>query len=69
MTQPVPRAPLVTPAPSAQAPEAAPAAAVGRAMSRLAGLAGRPLAEHVDAFEHVHAALADALAAGAPDQG
>jgi hypothetical protein len=35
---------------------------VSRALARLDGLDGRPLAEHVDAFEQVHAALGDALA-------
>lgn len=35
---------------------------VARAMEGLDGLADRPLAEHVDAFERVHAALGDALA-------
>ena len=37
---------------------------VARAMAALDGLADRPLAEHVEAFEQVHAALGDALAAG-----
>lgn len=41
---------------------------VRSAMAALDGLAGRPLAEHVDAFERVHHALGDALAgpSGAP---
>lgn len=39
------------------------AAAVEHAMAGLAGLAGRPPAEHVAVFERVHAALGDALAA------
>ena len=30
----------------------------------LGGLAERPLGEHVEAYERVHAALSDALAAG-----
>jgi len=33
-------------------------------MSGLHGLDERPLAEHVAAFERVHTALSDALAAG-----
>ncbi|OLT15393.1 hypothetical protein BJF78_01180 [Pseudonocardia sp. CNS-139] len=41
-----------------------PSAAVEGAMAGLDGLAGRPLAEHVEAFERVHAALTDALAGG-----
>jgi len=45
------------------APE--PGEAVARAMAGLDGLADRPPAEHVEAFERVHAALTDALAAGA----
>lgn len=39
-------------------------AAVAAAMAGLDDLDGRPLAEHVAAFEQVHAALGDALAAG-----
>ena len=38
--------------------------AVGQAMAALEGIEGRPLGEHVAAFERVHAALSDALAAG-----
>ena len=41
-----------------------PSAAVATAMTALDGLAGRPPAEHVEAFERVHAALGEALAAG-----
>jgi len=41
-----------------------PAAIVGEAMAGIEGLAARPLAEHVAAFERVHAALGEALAAG-----
>jgi hypothetical protein len=37
---------------------------VARAISGLDDLADRPLAEHVEAFERVHAALSGALAAG-----
>lgn len=51
--------------PDAGAPDAR--AAVVRALRRLDGLADRPLTEHVDAFEQVHAALGDALTAGTPD--
>lgn len=36
-------------------------ATVERAMAGLEGLADRPLAEHVEAFERVHAALGEAL--------
>ena len=39
-------------------------AAVEQAVAALDGLADRPLGEHVEAFERVHAALSDALAAG-----
>ena len=41
-----------------------PRAAVDSALAGLDGLAERPLAEHVEAFERVHTALSDALAAG-----
>ncbi|MBW0123344.1 hypothetical protein [Pseudonocardia oceani] len=41
-----------------------PRTAVAAAMAGLDGLAERPLAEHVDAYERVHAALGDALATG-----
>ena len=41
-----------------------PAEIVGRAMAGIEGLAERPVAEHVVAFEQVHAALGEALAAG-----
>jgi hypothetical protein len=41
-----------------------PLQAVDRALDGLAGLADRPLAEHVAAFERIHSALGDALAAG-----
>ncbi len=40
---------------------------VDTAMAGLDGLDGRPLAEHVPAFERVHAALGDALAGGRDD--
>lgn len=55
MTAPVPGPP----------PRAAdPADVVARALAGLGGLEERPLAEHVAAFERVHAALGEALAAG-----
>jgi hypothetical protein len=38
--------------------------AVQQAVSALDGLADRPLGEHVEAYERVHTALSDALAAG-----
>jgi hypothetical protein len=41
-----------------------PRPAVTAALDGLDGLADRPLAEHVEAYERVHAALGDALAAG-----
>ncbi len=41
-----------------------PLVAVDRAVGGLDGLADRPLGEHVEAFERVHTALSDALAAG-----
>jgi hypothetical protein len=56
------------PPPSAPAVAQPPADArrdVERAMAALDGLADRPLAEHVEVFERVHAALGEALAAPA----
>ena len=41
-----------------------PLEAVDQAVAALDGLADRPLGEHVEAYERVHAALSDALAAG-----
>ncbi len=41
-----------------------PLAAVEQAVAALDGLADRPLGEHVEAYERVHTALSDALAAG-----
>jgi hypothetical protein len=41
-----------------------PLAAVEHAVAALDGLAERPLGEHVEAYERVHAALSDALAVG-----
>ena len=49
---------------TAPVPGADPAEIVGAAMAGLEGLAERPLGEHVAAFERVHAALGEALAAG-----
>jgi hypothetical protein len=43
-------------------------AAVDAAMADLDAVADRPVAEHVAAFERVHAALGEALADGRPDQ-
>jgi hypothetical protein len=63
MTVPKPGPPPSAPA-VAQAPVDA-RRAVERAMAALDGLADRPLAEHVEVFERVHAALGDALAAPA----
>jgi hypothetical protein len=40
------------------------APAVEQALAALDGLADRPLVEHVAVFEHLHATLQDALAAG-----
>jgi hypothetical protein len=52
------------PGPPPAAPVAAASAAVAAALAGLDHLDERPLAEHVTAFERVHAALGDALAAG-----
>jgi hypothetical protein len=41
-----------------------PVQTIDRASEGLAGLADRPLAEHVAVFERIHSALGDALAAG-----
>lgn len=60
MTVPMPGPP---PRPTDNRP-ADPRAAVAAALEGLNGLAQRPLAEHVEAYERVHAALGDALAAG-----
>lgn len=57
-----PPPPAATPPPDASSQVAA-------AMAGLDELAGRPPAEHVAAFERVHAALGEALAAGTPDAG
>ncbi len=61
MTSPVPGPPRPA---DPRVPQADPALVVARAMEGLNGLSERPLAEHVDAFERVHAALGEALAVG-----
>ena len=64
MTVPIPGPPRpADPRPTDPRPTD-PRAAVAAAMAGLDGLADRPLAEHVEAYERVHAALGDALAAG-----
>jgi hypothetical protein len=55
---------MTVPIPGPPPGPADPGAAVATAMAGLDGLAERPLGEHVEAFERVHAALSDALAAG-----
>jgi hypothetical protein len=66
-----PRPPLSAPRPGDPRPaEARPLeavrAAVEDAMATLDAVSARPAAEHVAAFEAVHAALGEALAAGTP---
>ncbi|AEA25991.1 hypothetical protein Psed_3821 [Pseudonocardia dioxanivorans CB1190] len=66
---PLPGDPRPGPPPSAPAgarPVEAVRASVERAVAGLDAVAGRPVAEHVAAFEAVHAALGEALAAGGP---
>lgn len=53
---------MTVPLPGPPPRPADPQETVARAMAGLDGLADRPLAEHVEAFERVHAALSDALA-------
>ncbi|MCO1660767.1 hypothetical protein [Pseudonocardia humida] len=60
MTVPKPGPPT-----SAPARPADPRQTVERAVAALDGLADRPLAEHVEVFERVHAALGEALASPA----
>lgn len=55
---------MTVPMPGPPRPEPDATAAVDAAMAALDGIEHRPLAEHVEAFERVHAALGDALAAG-----
>lgn len=62
MTVPTPGPPPGADAGSACAPPADPRENIARAMAGLDELTGRPLAEHVEAFERVHAALGEALA-------
>jgi hypothetical protein len=57
--------PAPTPGPPPRPPS--PQDDVARAMAGLDGLADRPLAEHVEAFERVHTALGDALATGSAE--
>jgi len=71
MTAPMPGPPPGRTAPVSPRPgepqersDADPSVALARAMAGLDGLDGRPLPDHVEAFERVHAALGDALAAG-----
>jgi hypothetical protein len=55
---------MTVPKPGPPPGPADPLEIVSRAMAGLDNLGDRPLAEHVDAFEQVHAALGEALAAG-----
>ncbi|OZM75552.1 hypothetical protein [Pseudonocardia sp. MH-G8] len=55
---------MTVPTPGPPPRPADPLVAVDRAVAGLDGLADRPLGEHVEVFERVHAALGDALAAG-----
>ncbi len=55
---------MTVPLPSDPRPGAFSRAEVDAAMAGLDGLAERPLAEHVEAFERVHGALGAALAQG-----
>ena len=55
---------MTVPVPGPPPRPADPLDAVQQAVSALDGLADRPLGEHVEAYERVHAALSDALAAG-----
>lgn len=61
MTNPAPGPPRPA---DPRLPRPEPGEVVARAMAGLDGISDRPLAEHVDAFERVHAALGEALAAG-----
>ena len=56
---------MTVPTPGPPSRPADPQQSVADAMAALDGLADRPLAEHVEAFERVHAALGEALAAPA----
>ena len=54
---------MTVPTPGRPPHPADPQQVVADAMAALDGLAERPLAEHVEVFERVHAALGEALAA------
>jgi hypothetical protein len=64
MTVPTPGPPRPADPRASQPPVRDPGETVARAMAGLHELADRPLPEHVEAFERVHAALGEALAAG-----
>jgi hypothetical protein len=53
---------MTVPTPGPRPGPADPRQTVARALGELDGLADRPLAEHVEVFERVHAALGEALA-------
>jgi hypothetical protein len=55
---------MIVPRPGPPPRPADPLESVERAVAALDGLAERPLGEHVEAYERVHAALSEALAAG-----
>lgn len=52
------------PRPAAERPVESLRATLDEAIAGLDGLSERPVSEHVTAFERVHTALGDALAAG-----
>jgi hypothetical protein len=55
---------MTVPIPGPPPRPADPLDAVARSVAALDGLADRPLGEHVEAYERVHTALSEALAAG-----
>jgi hypothetical protein len=55
---------MIVPRPAPKPRPADPLDAVLEAVAALDGLTERPLVEHVEAYERVHAALSDALAVG-----
>lgn len=55
---------MTVPKPGPPPRPADPLEAVEQAVAALDGLADRPLAEHVEAYERLHSALSEALAAG-----
>jgi hypothetical protein len=55
---------MTVPVPGPPPRPADPLHAVAKAVADLEGLAERPLGDHVEVYERVHAALSDALAAG-----